>query len=107
MRRLLSATGARLQDIADYIDSFYNSERHHSHLGGVSPDNFEAAVKRLPKRRVHYILGTPNNRRYASNLRNASTVSSERPVRLSTSSTSSASELASTAAAFSERLVRP
>jgi putative transposase len=32
-------------DIADYIDSFYNSTRRHSYLGGVSPDQFEAAHK--------------------------------------------------------------
>jgi putative transposase len=39
-------------DVADYIDSFYNRARRHSHLGGVSPDEFEAAHK--PRRRgVH------------------------------------------------------
>ena len=32
-------------DIADYIDAFYNPSRRHSHLGGVSPDQFEAAHK--------------------------------------------------------------
>lgn len=42
-----------VEDIADYIDSFYNTERRHSHLGGISLNDFEAAVKRLPKRRVH------------------------------------------------------
>lgn len=35
-----------LQDIADYIDGFYNATRRHSHLGGVSPEQFEAALKR-------------------------------------------------------------
>jgi putative transposase len=30
-------------DVAHYIDSFYNSIRRHSHLGGVSPEQFEAA----------------------------------------------------------------
>lgn len=30
-------------DVADYIDAFYNSTRRHSHLNGVSPDDFEAA----------------------------------------------------------------
>ena len=49
-----------VEDIADYIDSFYNTERRHSHLGGTSPEKFEAAVKRPPKRRVHQILGTPS-----------------------------------------------
>ena len=29
-------------DIADYIE-FYNSTRRHSHLGGVSPEQYEAA----------------------------------------------------------------
>ena len=37
-------------DIAHYIDSFYNSTRRHSHLGGVSPEQFEAAHKPLRKR---------------------------------------------------------
>jgi len=32
-------------DVADYIDTFYNRTRRHSHLGGVSPDEFEAAHK--------------------------------------------------------------
>lgn len=30
-------------DVADYIDRFYNPVRRHRHLGGVSPDQFEAA----------------------------------------------------------------
>jgi putative transposase len=34
------------RDIADYITSFYNRTRRHSHLGGVSPEAFEAAHKR-------------------------------------------------------------
>jgi putative transposase len=41
-----------LNDVADYIDAFYNRTRRHSHLGGVSPEQFEAAQKQ-PKRRVH------------------------------------------------------
>jgi putative transposase len=32
-------------DIADYIESFYNRSRRHKHLGGVSPEEFEAAAK--------------------------------------------------------------
>lgn len=32
-------------DIADYIESFYNRSRRHSHLGGVSPADFEATVR--------------------------------------------------------------
>jgi putative transposase len=30
-------------DISEYIDSFYNCKRRHSHLGGVSPEDFESA----------------------------------------------------------------
>jgi len=33
------------KDVADYIDSFYNPIRRHSHLGGVSPEQFESAQK--------------------------------------------------------------
>jgi putative transposase len=33
------------KDVADYIDSFYNRIRRHSHLGGVSPEQFESAQK--------------------------------------------------------------
>jgi len=41
-----------LADIGDYIDSFYNCSRRHSHLGGVSPEQFEAAHMPL-KQGVH------------------------------------------------------
>jgi putative transposase len=34
-----------VNDVADYIDRFYNRTRRHSHLGGVSPEQFEAAQK--------------------------------------------------------------
>lgn len=41
-----------LADISAYIEDFYNRSRRHSHLGGVSPVQFEAAHR--PKRRgVH------------------------------------------------------
>lgn len=33
-------------DIADYIESFYNGSRRHSHLGEVSRDQFEAMSRR-------------------------------------------------------------
>ena len=33
-------------DVSDYIESFYNPRRRHSHIGGVSPDDFETAAKR-------------------------------------------------------------
>jgi len=42
---------ARL-DLSGYIDDFYNSVRRHSYLGGVSPNDFEAAHRR-PRSRVH------------------------------------------------------
>lgn len=35
-----------LADIADYIDTFYHRTRRHSHLGGVSSEQREAAHKR-------------------------------------------------------------
>ena len=34
-----------LADVADYIVTFYNRTRRHSHLGGVSPEQFEEAHK--------------------------------------------------------------
>src|SRR6201982_3385092 len=34
-----------LADVADYIVTFYNRTRRHGHLGGVSPEQFEAATK--------------------------------------------------------------
>jgi putative transposase len=30
-------------DVFDYVEVFYNRQRRHSHLGGVSPEAFEAA----------------------------------------------------------------
>ena len=39
-------------EVADYITSFYNRSRRHGHLGGVSPEQFEAAHK-VRRRRVH------------------------------------------------------
>jgi putative transposase len=39
-------------DVADYIVTFYNRTRRHSHLGGVSPEQFEAAHK-VRRRGVH------------------------------------------------------
>jgi putative transposase len=40
------------EDISDYIEAFYNRARRHSHLGGVSPDEFEDAARRR-RDRVH------------------------------------------------------
>jgi putative transposase len=47
-------------DIADYIDAFYNPVRRHSHLGGLSPEQFEAAHA-TRRQRVHQILGSPGS----------------------------------------------
>jgi transposase InsO family protein len=38
-----------IADVADYIGSFYNRTRRHSYLGGLSPEQFEAAHR--PRRR--------------------------------------------------------
>jgi len=37
MRKLVRA------DVFDYIEVFYNRQRRHSHLGGVSPEAYEQA----------------------------------------------------------------
>jgi putative transposase len=34
-----------IAEVADYIEIFYNRTRRHSHLGGLSPEQFEAAHK--------------------------------------------------------------
>jgi len=39
-------------EIAGYIASFYNRTRRHSHLGGVTPEEFESVIRR-PRRGVH------------------------------------------------------
>ncbi|MGH3427077.1 MAG: IS3 family transposase, partial [Mycobacteriales bacterium] len=38
-----------VEDISDYIEAFYNRIRRHSHLSGMSPEQFEAAFKRRPR----------------------------------------------------------
>jgi putative transposase len=38
------------EDISDYITSFYNRARRHSHLGGVSPEEFELVFRQAKKR---------------------------------------------------------
>lgn len=35
-----------MADVADYIDTSYNRTRRHGHLGGVSPEQFEAVTGR-------------------------------------------------------------
>ena len=32
-----------IAEVAAYIEAFYNRTRRHSHLGGLSPEQFEAA----------------------------------------------------------------
>jgi len=41
-----------LTDMADYIDAFYNRTRRHSHLGGLSPEQFEVAQK-IRRKDIH------------------------------------------------------
>lgn len=45
-KRIYATRDAAILDVADYIDGFYNPKRRHSHLGGTSPDEFEAAHRR-------------------------------------------------------------
>lgn len=42
-RQIYATREAATRDVADYIDGFYNPKRRHSHLGGTSPDEYEAA----------------------------------------------------------------
>jgi putative transposase len=44
-KRIYKNRDAATADISDYIDVFYNKTRRHSHLGGVSPEMFEAAIR--------------------------------------------------------------
>jgi putative transposase len=45
-KRIYKNRELAIQDLADYIDHFYNRTRRHSHIGGISPEQFEAAQKR-------------------------------------------------------------
>jgi putative transposase len=50
-------------DVKAYINTFYNQTRRHSYLGGLSPEQFEAAHK--PRRQgLHLILGAPSFREF-------------------------------------------
>jgi putative transposase len=44
-KRIYKTRELAVADIAEYIESFYNRTRRHSHLGGVSPEDFEAAFR--------------------------------------------------------------
>jgi hypothetical protein len=45
-------------EVGDYIGTFYNRTRRHSHLGGLSCEQFEAA-HRSSRQGLHWILGIP------------------------------------------------
>ena len=42
-KRIYKTRDLARADIFDYIEVFYNRQRRHSHLGGVSPEAFEQA----------------------------------------------------------------
>ena len=44
-KRIYKNRSAATADVSDYIESFYNRTRRHQHLGGVSPEAYEAAMK--------------------------------------------------------------
>jgi len=44
-KRIYKTRDIAKEDIFDYIEVFYNRKRRHTHLGGVSPEAFEAASK--------------------------------------------------------------
>lgn len=44
-KRIYKTRDLARADVFDYIESFYNRTRRHSHLGGVSPEAFELASK--------------------------------------------------------------
>lgn len=51
-KRIYKTRDLAIEDVLSYINEFYNPVRRHQHLGGVSPDDFEAAAKQ-PKDGVH------------------------------------------------------
>jgi putative transposase len=46
-KRIYKTRDLARADISEYIESFYNTTRRHAHIGGVSPDAFEAAAHSL------------------------------------------------------------
>jgi len=42
-QRIYKTRALARADIFDYIETFYNRTRRHSHLGGISPEVFERA----------------------------------------------------------------
>lgn len=51
-KRIYKSRDLAIEDVSSYINEFYNPVRRHQHLGGVSPDDFEAAA-RQPQDGVH------------------------------------------------------
>jgi putative transposase len=49
-KRIYKDRELAVNDIGDYIETFYNGTRRHSHLGGLSPEQFGAAHKLRRKR---------------------------------------------------------
>jgi len=45
-KRIYNNRDQAIAEVSDYIDSFYIPVRRHRHLGGVSPEEFEARAKR-------------------------------------------------------------
>lgn len=58
-KRIYKDRDEATSEIRDYIESFYNRTRRHSHLGGVSPEQFEVINRRGRRSSPHKILGTP------------------------------------------------
>ena len=42
-KRIYKTRDLARADVFDYIEVFYNRQRRHSHLGGVSPEAYEQA----------------------------------------------------------------
>lgn len=51
-KRIYADRATAVEDMAEYIEQFYNPVRRHSYLGGVSPEEF-GAVNRRSRTRVH------------------------------------------------------
>ena len=45
-KRIYTTRKIATAKVSDYIELFYNRTRRHSHLIGVSPEAFEAVLKR-------------------------------------------------------------
>ena len=45
-KRIYTTRELATAEIDDYIETFYNHTRRHSHLSGVSPETFEAVSTR-------------------------------------------------------------